>query len=88
MFMTKTGWATLEAMACDPKSPHRFRALELLAAYAYGRPTLPLAGDPEPDAAPLEVTVTFDKAGAATAPDQCPQRPALAENRWRTISTT
>jgi hypothetical protein len=47
-------------MASDPRSPHRFRALELLAAYAYGRPTLPLAGDPEPDAAPIEVTVTFD----------------------------
>jgi hypothetical protein len=63
MFMTKTGWATLEAMASDPKSPHRFRALELLAVYAYGRPTLPLAGDPEPDAAPIQMTVTYDKAG-------------------------
>jgi hypothetical protein len=60
--MTKSGWAALEDMAADPKSPHRFRALELMAAYAYGRPTQLVAGDADPDAAPVLVTVTFDRA--------------------------
>lgn len=61
-FMSKTGWATLEELASDSKSPHRYRALELLAAYAFGRPTLPVAGDADPEMAPVRVTVTFDRA--------------------------
>jgi hypothetical protein len=59
--MSKSGWATLEQLATDPTSPHRFRALELLAAYAYGRPTQSPAGDPDPDMPPMVVTVMFDR---------------------------
>jgi hypothetical protein len=66
-FMAKTGWDTLENMAGDPASPHRYRALELLAAYAVGRPTQPVSGDPADDMPPVRVTVTFDR---AETPDQ------------------
>ncbi len=38
-FMNQRGWANLEAMANDPDSPHYFRANELIAAYALGKPT-------------------------------------------------
>jgi len=61
-FMDSKGWRQLEDMAMDRKSPHRFRALELLAAYAYGRPTQPIGGDPDPDEPPVRVTITFDRA--------------------------
>ena len=61
-FMSRTGWTTLEQLATDAKSPHHFRALELVAAYAYGRPTQPVGGDTDPDVAPVRVTVTFDRA--------------------------
>ena len=33
------GWDTLLRIAGDTKNPHHFRALELIAAYAYGRPS-------------------------------------------------
>jgi hypothetical protein len=60
--MSKTGWATLEAMANNVKSPHQYRALELITAYAYGRPTQPIAGDADPETPAVRVTVTFDRA--------------------------
>lgn len=60
--MQKDGWAALEGMANDPDSPHRFKSLELIGAYAYGKPTQPLSGDPDPDMPPIAVTVQFDNA--------------------------
>jgi hypothetical protein len=66
-FMEKSGWNTLQNIATDPKSLHQLRALELVAAYGYGRPTQPVSGDPDPDMPPVRVTVTFDR---AEAPDQ------------------
>lgn len=60
--MAKTGWDTLEKMASNPNSPHQYRALELITAYAHGRPTQPIAGDPDADMPPVRVTVTFDRA--------------------------
>ena len=62
LFMTKTGWGALEDMANDPESVHRFRALELIAAYAHGRPTQLIAGDPDAEIAPMIITVAFDHA--------------------------
>jgi hypothetical protein len=38
-FMGAQGWLNLRAMANDPDSPHYFRANELIAAYALGKPT-------------------------------------------------
>lgn len=38
-FMNQRGWQNLAAMANDPGSPHYFRANELIAAYALGKPT-------------------------------------------------
>jgi hypothetical protein len=38
-FMSEQGWHNLRAMANDPDSPHYFRANELIAAYALGKPT-------------------------------------------------
>jgi hypothetical protein len=61
-FMEKTGWGTLQTIATDPDSIHQMRALELVAAYGYGRPTQPVSGDPDPDMPPVRVTVTFDRA--------------------------
>jgi hypothetical protein len=60
--MGSKGWKQLEAMATDATSPHHYRAIELMAAYAYGRPTVPVSGDPDPDMPPVHVTVTFDRA--------------------------
>ncbi len=37
-FMSTKGWPNLEKMATDPKSPHHFKANELISAYAYGKP--------------------------------------------------
>ncbi len=53
-FMSGEGWAALEQMARDPKSPFRFRALELIANYAYGKPTQLVGGDEEN---PLKIVV-------------------------------
>lgn len=60
-YMTKSGWAALEEMANDKRSPHRYRAVALIAAYAHGHPTQPIAGDADPDMPPVRVTVTFDR---------------------------
>jgi hypothetical protein len=60
-FMAKSGWDALEEMANDKRSPHRYRAVALLAAYAHGHPTQPIAGDADPDMPPVQVTVTFDR---------------------------
>jgi len=48
-------------------SRDRFRSIELIAAYGYGRPTQPISGDAEPEPAPLRVTVVFDKPEADAA---------------------
>lgn len=45
-YMTEEGWDLLAAMARTPGKDQR-PALELIAAYAYGRPTQPIAGDDE-----------------------------------------
>jgi hypothetical protein len=37
-FMQAHGWRQLEAIACDRKDRDKYRALELIAAYAYGKP--------------------------------------------------
>jgi hypothetical protein len=58
--MQRRGWDALEEMASNKTSRDRFRSIELIAAYGYGRPTLPVSGDADPDAAPVQVTVTFD----------------------------
>jgi len=41
-FMQAKGWKQLESIALDPQQPHQGRALELIAAYAYGKPTQPI----------------------------------------------
>ena len=41
-FMQAKGWKTLEQLATDPDQPHQARALELIAAYAYGKPSQPI----------------------------------------------
>lgn len=51
-FMEKSGWKTLRDMAADPKSEHRYRALELIAHYAYGKPAQRLEHT-GPDGKPL-----------------------------------
>jgi hypothetical protein len=61
LYMTKAGRSTLEEMASDPKSPHRYRALELIASYAYGHPTQPVSGDADSDLPPVQVSISFDK---------------------------
>jgi len=60
-FMQARGWTRLERMASG-RGPHAFLAMQLLAAYAYGRPTQPVSGDPDPAAPPVRVTVVFDDA--------------------------
>jgi hypothetical protein len=40
--MQAKGWKTLEQLATDPEQPHQARALELIAAYAYGKPSQPI----------------------------------------------
>lgn len=67
--MQKDGWAALEGMANDPDSPHRFKSIELIGAYAYGKPTQPVGGDLDPDSPPLRVSVTFDHANQDADPD-------------------
>jgi hypothetical protein len=37
-FMTNKGWANLEKMANDPYNHSHYKANELIAAYAYGKP--------------------------------------------------
>ena len=37
-FMESEGWTSLISMAQNPKDRDRYRALDLLAAYAYGKP--------------------------------------------------
>ena len=37
-FMESEGWTSLISMAQDKKDRDRYRALDLLAAYAYGKP--------------------------------------------------
>jgi hypothetical protein len=70
-FMQRRGWDALEEMANNKTSRDRFRSIELIAAYGYGRPTQPISGDAEPEPAPVRVTVVFDKpeADAAVATD-------------------
>jgi hypothetical protein len=46
-FMESEGWTSLISMAQDKKDRDRYRALDLLAAYAYGKPKqgVELTGD-------------------------------------------
>lgn len=53
-FMQAEGWRTLQELAQDPKSAHRFRALELIANYGYGKPTQLIGAD---DENPLKIVV-------------------------------
>ena len=53
-FMEADGWRILIDMASDPKAKEQRYALELIAAYAYGRPKqgVELSG---PDGAPVQI---------------------------------
>lgn len=51
--MDEAGWGHLVQMATTPGRDQR-PALELLAAYGYGKPTQPIAGDDEH--APIQLT--------------------------------
>jgi hypothetical protein len=62
--MDRKGWQVLEELATTPRDRDRLKALELMAAYGYGRPTQPVSGDIDPEVPPVQVTVTFDKPGA------------------------
>ena len=58
--MSTHGWANLTKMANDPKGPHYYRANELIAFYALGKPPQELglkgaAGEP------LVLRVIYDK---------------------------
>jgi len=59
--MNQEGWAALEELAMTKGARDRHRALETLAAYAFGRPTQYIAGEPDPEVPPVQVTVVFDK---------------------------
>jgi len=52
-FMSEEGWKRLSSMARG-RGKHAYRALELIAAYAYGKPNQPISG---PDNAPLQITI-------------------------------
>ena len=65
LFMNREGWDMLEEVARERHGRDRLRALETIAAYAVGRPTQPISGDVDPEAPPIQVTVTFDKPEAA-----------------------
>lgn len=51
--MDLEGWKRLAAMARG-RGPHAYKALELIAAYAYGKPSQPITG---PDNGPLQFAV-------------------------------
>jgi hypothetical protein len=63
-FMDREGWQVLEEIARAKGGRDQLKAIETLAAYAYGRPTQPLSGDADPETPPIQVTVTFDKPDA------------------------
>ncbi|HEY8694846.1 MAG TPA: hypothetical protein VIR57_19120 [Chloroflexota bacterium] len=60
--METKGWKQLEDLATSSKTPHQAKALELIASYAYGKPTQPISGDPDPDMPAIRVSVDFDRA--------------------------
>jgi hypothetical protein len=62
--MDRKGWQVLESVATDGVDRDRMKAIELLSAYGYGRPTQPVSGDVDPEVPPLQVTVVFDKPDA------------------------
>jgi hypothetical protein len=64
-FADKEGWAALEDIARTKNARDRMKALEMIFAYGYGKPTQPISGDPAEEAPPIEVTVVFDKPDAA-----------------------
>jgi hypothetical protein len=41
-FMQSKGWAKLEQMALEPEGPFAYQAMQLIAAYAFGKPTQPI----------------------------------------------
>jgi hypothetical protein len=64
LWADKEGWTVLQEIAAERHGRDRMRAVELLFAYGYGRPVQPMSGDVDPEAAPLRVTVVFDKPDA------------------------
>lgn len=46
-FMDLEGWDKLCKLARDEGSKRHLDAIELICAYAYGKPTQPVGGDPE-----------------------------------------
>jgi hypothetical protein len=68
-FMQRRGWDALEEMANNKTSRDRFRSIELMA-YGYGRPTLPISGDAEPEPAPPPTTAPLSTT-APTASSSC-----------------
>jgi hypothetical protein len=63
-FMERKGWAVLEEIATTQRDRDSIKAVELMAAYGYGRPTQPISGDADPELPPIQVTVVFDKPDA------------------------
>ena len=60
-FMTDKGWANLEKMANDRLDHNHYKANELIAAYAYGKPNQSISG---PGEEPIQATV--DLSGLTT----------------------
>ncbi len=63
VFLEQGGWDQLALIAhglVDGESS--LAAIKLMAEYAYGKPTQPISGDPDPDMPALRVSVTFDDA--------------------------
>lgn len=52
--MESEGWKRLSGMARG-RGQHAYRALELIAAYAYGKPSQPITG---PDDGPIQLAVS------------------------------
>lgn len=67
-WMDRYGWGVLEDLATAKGGRDQLRAVELMAAYGYGRPTQPVSGDADPETPPLRVTVVFDKPDAEDSP--------------------
>lgn len=69
-FMETEGWAILQDMARDKKGRDRQRAIELLAAYAYGKPatTVKIGGD-EDNPTPIRYIAVVEVESPKGTPD-------------------
>ena len=74
-FMQGKGWKQLEQMATDPESTTAYQALQLIAAYAYGKPTQPIE---------QSGTVTVEHTDSRTVDDALEY--AAARRRLRAVS--